>query len=286
MLRHPQIVTGYSVGCERGVHYYAMDYIDGLSLAEVVEALRAQSKEHGARSQQQSDNDCATTLLPHFRSSTATAPIAALSTLKTTHPAEFFRGIARLGIQAAEALDYAHQMGVVHRDIKPSNLLLDSTGKLWITDFGLAMTQSDTGLTMTGDVLGTLRYMSPEQAAGKRLPLDHRTDVYSLGVTLYELLAGGPAFSSTDRNELLHALVDLDPPPLRNLVPKVPGDLETIVHKAMEKDAADRYGSASDMALDLRRFTEDRPIVARPPRLANRSGNGLGGMRRSRGFCC
>jgi serine/threonine protein kinase len=93
-------------------------------------------------------------------------------------------------------------MGVVHRDIKPSNLLLDGTGKLWITDFGLAMTQTDAGLTMTGDLLGTLRYMSPEQAAGKRLPLDHRTDVYSLGITLYELLAGRSAFDTTDRAEL------------------------------------------------------------------------------------
>jgi serine/threonine protein kinase len=310
-LKHPNIVGVYSIGCERGVHYYAMEYVEGPSLAEVVE-IRARSREQGAESsgveqqngravEQQrssgaeekgsiavvqqnssnsttplphsssSDNRYSTTPLLHYRSSADTAPVAALSTLKTTQPAEFFRSIARLGIQAAEALDYAHQMDVVHRDIKPSNLLLDVAGKLWITDFGLAMTQSDAGLTMTGDLLGTLRYMSPEQAAGKRLPLDHRTDIYSLGITLYELLAGRPAFDSSERAELLRAIAETEPAALRKLVPPMPADLETIVHKAIEKDAADRYNSAGELAADLRRFLDDRPIVARPPAIAARA---------------
>jgi serine/threonine protein kinase len=271
MLRHPHIVTVHFVGCERGVHYYAMDLVEGLSLAEVVEKLRKQ-KDVGCSmldvgSSQTSGIDHPASSIQHPASSRDTAPIAALSTLKTTQPAEFFRSIARLGIQAAEALDYAHQMGVVHRDIKPSNLLLDSAGKLWITDFGLAMTQSDAGLTMTGDLLGTLRYMSPEQAAGKRLPLDHRTDVYSLGITVYELLAGQPAFDSSDRGEMLRAIAEVDPPPLRKLAPAVPADLETIVRKAMSKEAADRYSTAGDLAADLQRFADDRPIVARRPSL-------------------
>src|SRR5207248_537096 len=100
----------------------------------------------------------------------------------------FFQEVARLGIQAAEALEYAHSLGVVHRDIKPANLLLDARGHLWVADFGLARFHAEAGPTMTGDVLGTLRYMSPEQALAKHDLVDHRTDIYSLGVTLYELL--------------------------------------------------------------------------------------------------
>jgi tetratricopeptide (TPR) repeat protein len=133
------------------------------------------------------------------------------------------------------------------------------------------MTQTDAGLTMTGDLLGTLRYMSPEQAAGKRLPLDHRTDVYSLGITLYELLAGRPAFDTSERAELLRAIAEVDPPPLRKLAPAVPADIETIVHKAIEKDAADRYATANELAIDLRNFLENRPVMARSPSLASKA---------------
>jgi len=107
-------------------------------------------------------------------------PTRTLATVRTGKRAEFYRMVARLGLQAAEALDYAHQLGVVHRDIKPANLMVDKRGNLWITDFGLAQFYNDTGLTHTGDLLGTLRYMSPEQASGKATVLDQRTDVYSL----------------------------------------------------------------------------------------------------------
>src|SRR4029079_11292583 len=113
---------------------------------------------------------------------------AALSTLRTTSRGTFFRTVARLGIQAAEALEHAHENGVLHRDIKPANLMLDARGNLWITDFGLARLENDANLTVTGDVLGTLRYMSPEQASGKPTAVDQRTDIYSLGATLYEVL--------------------------------------------------------------------------------------------------
>jgi serine/threonine protein kinase len=178
-LDHPNIVSVYSVGCDRGIHYYAMQYVEGHSLAEVVEELRAESEEQRARSGN-SELRAPNSPLP-----ADTSPIGALSTLRTTNPKEHFRHIARLGIQAAEALHYAHEMGIVHRDIKPSNLLVDAQGHLWITDFGLATTQTDAGLTMTGDLLGTLRYMSPEQAAGDRAKIDYRTDMYSLGITVF-----------------------------------------------------------------------------------------------------
>src|SRR5262249_15509999 len=128
---------------------------------------------------------------------------AQLSTLRSGRSGDFFRTVARLVAQAAEALDYAHEQGVVHRDIKPANLLVDHRGSLWITDFGLAQFQADASLTQTGDLLGTLRYMSPEQAGGQRVLIDHRTDVYSLGATLYELLTLRPIFDGADRQTLL-----------------------------------------------------------------------------------
>lgn len=256
LLRHPNIVSVFSVGCDRGVHYYAMDFIEGPSLAQILEGTRPASKISKL-------SVGVTTAQPETL--VDTRALAALSTLRMEQPAECFRAAARIGIQAAEALHYAHQMGVVHRDIKPSNLLVDGEAHLWITDFGLAMTQENAGLTITGDILGTLRYMSPEQAAGKRLPLDHRTDIYSLGITLYELISGRPAFEGTDRGELLRNVTEVDPPLLRVGTPNVPIDLETIVHKAIAKDPPARYGSAQELALDLHRFLTGQPILARRP---------------------
>src|SRR5205823_13416226 len=132
--------------------------------------------------------------------------------------------------------EYAHAEGVVHRDIKPANLLVDARGRVWIADFGLAHFQSDAGLTRTGDLLGTLRYMSPEQALGKRGLMDHRTDIYSLGATLYELSAGRPAVEGGDRQELLRQVAFEEPRPLRRLNRAAPAGLETIIGKAMEKN--------------------------------------------------
>ncbi len=166
-------------------------------------------------------------------------------------------------MQAAEALEHAHEQGVLHRDIKPANLLVDGRGNLWITDFGLARLQGDAGLTMTGDLLGTLRYMSPEQALAKRVGIDHRTDIYSLGVTLYELLTLAPAYAGRDRQEILRRIAFEEPRPPRRLNPSIPVDLETIVLKAMAKDPAGRYATAQDLADDLGRFLKREPIRAR-----------------------
>jgi WD40 repeat protein len=160
---------------------------------------------------------------------------------------------------------------VIHRDIKPANLLVDATGQLWVTDFGLARLGSNAGLTMTGDLLGTIRYMSPEQALGKRVIADARTDIYSLGVTLYELLTLEPAYNGKNREEVLRQIAFEEPRPPRRLNQAVPVELETIVLKAMAKNLDERYATAQELAEDLRRFLEDKPIKAKRPSLRQRA---------------
>jgi WD40 repeat protein/serine/threonine protein kinase len=171
----------------------------------------------------------------------------------------YAQSVARIGIQVADALRYAHSQGIVHRDIKPSNLLLDPRGTVWVTDFGLAKAGDD-GLTQTGDILGTIRYMAPERFRGEG---DGRADVYALGLTLYELLTLRPAFDSSDRLALIEQIKGEDPPRPRSLDSRIPRDLETIVLKAIAKDPQGRYSSADALGEDLRRFLADEPIKAR-----------------------
>src|SRR5262249_42331269 len=189
---------------------------------------------------------------------------------------EFFRTAARLAAQAAEALDYAHGMGVVHRDVKPANLLLDGRGNVWVTDFGLAQFHADGGLTQTGDLLGTLRYMRPEQAARQRLLTDPRTDVSPLGATLYELLTLRPLFDGADRQTLLHQILHEEPRPPRALDRTIPPELETIVLKAVGKSPGERYGTARELADDLQRYLRHEPIRARRAAAVQRAPQGLG----------
>jgi serine/threonine protein kinase len=259
-LHHTNIVPVHAVGSERGVHYYAMQFIEGQPLDAVIRDLRHNvegritndermtkdqlpenvegritNDERMAKDQSQSTND-------HVPGADAQTDIrhstlGLLSSLGHRH-SSFFRTVARLGIQAAEGLDYAHQQGILHRDIKPANLLLDVRGNLWITDFGLARVKNETRLSMTGDLIGTLRYMSPEQALAKRVIVDHRTDIYSLGATLYELLTLEPAYRGSDRQELLRQIAFEEPRSPRRLNKPIPAELETIVLKAMEKNPA------------------------------------------------
>jgi hypothetical protein len=182
-----------------------------------------------------------------------------------------FRRVAEWGVQAAEALEYAHSMGVVHRDVKPGNLMVDSAGKLWVADFGLARTATDVGMTMSGDLLGTLRYMSPEQALARHGLVDHRTDIYSLAATLYELLTGQPVVAGKDRQEILRNLAEREPVALRQLAPALPVDLETVLHKALAREPDQRYATAQDFAADLRHVLQREPIVARRPSAARRA---------------
>ena len=179
------------------------------------------------------------------------------------------RAVARLGKQAAEALQHAHDFGIVHRDVKPGNLLLEPSGHLWVADFGLARLPGADDLTRTGEVVGTLRYLSPEQAAGAAV--DHRTDVYSLGVTLYELATGRPAFPGADARDLLKRVAESEPPAPRAASAAVPRDLETVVLKAMAKEPAERYATAADLAADLGRFLDDRPVLAARPTTLDRA---------------
>ncbi|MDP6558407.1 MAG: serine/threonine-protein kinase, partial [Pirellulaceae bacterium] len=245
-LDHPNIVSVYSVGEDRGVHYYAMQLIHGQTLAQLIGALtRLQSggepltgnsiadvpSAADPRAEPSNDGEPTEEFTSKGTGASDTSPTqrdvqAEINTRSWNDQArEFFRSAAQLGVQAAEALQHAHDQGVLHRDIKPGNLMLDAESQLYITDFGLARIETDAGMTMTGDLVGTLRYMSPEQALAKRVVIDHRSDIYSLGMTLYELLTLRPAFGSTDRQELLRRIAFEEPVKLRQISRSIPTEL-------------------------------------------------------------
>lgn len=298
-LHHTNIVPVFGVGEAGGVHYYAMQFIRGQSLDSVLEELKRLGRgwtdpaggpppardgerhtalgtdiARGLMTGEFPGSDAPTvTYLPDAPAGSVTAPFAHpggdraaasggsdRSELTRRSDAEYARGVARVGVQAAEALAYAHGQGVLHRDIKPSNLLLDTRGTVWVTDFGLAKTAGGDELTGAGDIVGTLRYMAPERFRGES---DPRSDVYGLGLTLYEMLTLRPAFDDADRPRLMDSIARSNPRAPRAINPHVPRDLETIVLKAIAKDPAHRYASAAAMAEDLGRFLRDRPILAR-----------------------
>jgi serine/threonine protein kinase len=284
-LHHSNIVPVFGIGEYNGLHYYAMQFISGLGLDSVLEEMRRLSCD-GARNGQpdrsttnlgdmETRSSVALSLLSGrfaqpepaseanapSQSSASIAP-AGQSSLTVSGGSATQRGkaAAKIGLQVAEALEYAHQQGTLHRDIKPSNILLDGLGTAWVTDFGLAKAAADEDLTRSGDLVGTLRYMAPERLGGRA---DARSDVYALGLTLYELLSLRVAFDGMDHDQLIYQVMHTEPPRLCRLVPALSRDLETIVHKAIEKNPNDRYQSAGTMAEDLRCVLDDQPIGAR-----------------------
>jgi serine/threonine protein kinase/predicted Zn-dependent protease len=307
-LHHTNIVPVFGVGEHEGVHYYAMQFIQGQGLDEVFEELRrlrgglspeakpaqpsgseatrarTRAVTHGLLTGQFPEREPAGTGAEIHNAPTeglavpateaggsgTAAPrssgsggsgISAHSELSATQAeTRYYRSVARVGLQVAEALAYAHSQGILHRDIKPSNLLLDARGTVWVTDFGLAKAEGADALTHTGDIIGTLRYMAPERFGGWS---DPRSDIYALGATLYELLVLRPLFSESDRVRLIDRVVHDAPVAPRKLDKKLPRDLETVVLKAIAKEPAQRYATAEQLAEDLRRFLADKPVLAR-----------------------
>jgi WD40 repeat protein/serine/threonine protein kinase len=307
-LHHTNIVPVFGVGCHEGTHFYVMQFIQGLGLDEVLAELKrlrhaksptaaadgsgcrkveapsavevaqalltGQFQVNAARELRNEEpeelrKDSGDKAKPLFPSGDSSISLPH-SSLSSESGRPFWQSVARIGIQTAEALAYAHGQGVLHRDIKPSNLLLDLHGTVWVADFGLAKAAADgDDLTHTGDIVGTIRYMAPERFQGRS---DGRSDLYSLGLTLYELLTLRPAFGEADRSKLVQQVTQAEPTPPRQLNPAVPRDLETIVLKAMAPEPAHRYPSAAELAEDLQRFVDDRPIRARRVSLPERFG--------------
>lgn len=249
-LAHPNIVPVLMVGDDAGVHYYAMHLVEGLSLDEVIELVRAARVEARRPSYVASPEP--------LRSDGCLVPLA-------TNLSDYIKQVLRIGLAAADALAAAHRAGVIHRDIKPSNLMVEPGGKTWITDFGLARLHDVSSLTQSGDLVGTLRYMSPEQARGTAGSIDHRTDIYSLGATLYELLTLHPAYSDYVGSQLLQQIASGPPVSIRKLCPEIPREVELVLCRAMAHQRDERYASASDFAADLARLIEGEPIPATLP---------------------
>src|SRR5262245_6350245 len=219
-LHHPHIVPVHAVGVERGVHFYAMQFIEGQSLEALVREVRNSGVAalHSPSPPGNPPDKLNARDLPATGPDTSDGPAETVGDLRARYGSsdwklDDLRRVVVWMVQAAEAVEHAHSVGIVHRDIKPANLLLDQKGELWVTDFGLARTGLDQGLTMTGYLLGTRLYMSPEQALARHGLVDHRTDVYSLGTTLYELLTLQPAIDGQDHHEILNRIANEEPRP-------------------------------------------------------------------------
>jgi WD40 repeat protein/serine/threonine protein kinase len=291
-LHHTNIVPVYGVGEQDGLHYYVMQFIQGLGLDQVLEELKKLQLGHAktgsftggelcvGRSEMSAVQVAHSLLTGEFQEASGgrEPPDSSLPKNLGAHAPRspslnrddsksrqrkptYWQNVAQIGVQVAEALEYANSQGILHRDIKPSNLLLDTRGTVWVTDFGLAKAADSKDLTHTGDIVGTLRYLAPERFQGQA---DVRSDVYALGLTLYELLTLRPAFDETEKNKLVSQVMHAEPRRPRQLEPGVPRDLETVVLKAMDRDPGRRYQTAAELAEDLRRFVAGMPIQARP----------------------
>jgi WD40 repeat protein/serine/threonine protein kinase len=279
-LHHTNIVPVFGVGEHDGLPYYVMQLIDGRGLDVVLLELRSAPAPTipatlvGSPPVESDPADIDVTLAtasptdgtsprpmaPAAPASATVLPGSGGSSTSGAQRASYWRDVARIGAQVADALEYAHRQGILHRDVKPSNLLLDSQGTVWVTDFGLAKAEDSDDLTQAGDIIGTLRYMPPEAFEGQG---DRRADIYALGLTLYELLALRPAYGETDRKQLVKRVMTTEPEGLDRINARIPRDLVTIVQKAADRDPDRRYQTAGELAADLRRFLADEPIWAR-----------------------
>ncbi len=272
-LHHTNIVSVYGVGEHDGLYFYAMQFIDGMTLADAINITEtrgqfvsvygpapqpAQDEEQGGSSDTGKSDGAATLESPTTPGLPASPVVNEIN--QGLHSSARWLEIARLGASVADALDYAHVKGVWHRDIKPSNLILDKQGVIWVTDFGLARHEDREAVTATGDIVGTLKYMAPEQFNGE---FDGRSDTYSLGLTIYEMLTQRAAFTEKQQGKLVKLKTTTPPPEPRSIRADIPRDLETIVMKACAINPAHRYTRPAELAADLRRFMEDRPIQAR-----------------------
>lgn len=246
-LNHPAIVQIHKYGQADGVHFMAMAYVEGDTLSHRLRSLGWPRLRPDA---------------PPEPDTTAAAPPRTRAYLD--------EAASMIGT-IADALEHAHRHQVIHRDVKPSNILIDRDGQAFLTDFGIARMLAEEPLTMTGDVAGTTHYMSPEQAGAAAVQIDHRTDVFSLGVVLFEVLTLRHPFDAETNEGVLKAIREREPPRVRDLNPTVPKDLATICHKAMEKRPSDRYQTAAHMAADLRCWGRGDPILARSPSIWRRA---------------
>lgn len=271
-LHHSHIVEIYGVGEQDGVHYFAMRYVTGRGLERVIADLRERlglvddaAETSVLKEPQQARHGSLSSIHTSSSLLLSRALTSLPDSIDSTTASSRFRAAARIGIQVAEALQYAHERGIQHRDVKPSNLLIDRHEVVWLSDFGLAKLDLDAvDITESDDLIGTLKYMPPEALTGK---IDHRSDIYSLGLTLYELVTLRPALDGSDRAQLLEQVKDPQVAAPRWLVPDIPRDLETIILKAMAADLDQRYQTASELAADLERFLNREPIRARPQSL-------------------
>ncbi len=288
-LDHPNIVPVYAVGEEDGVNYFAMRLVEGYNLSQMIKHVRYElstDEKHSENATPQlnhastvespehpdalSPKSRAPSRKPDRVSFAADDFVKTRSGRKFTSTRRAATKVAQIGVLVADALQHAHDSGILHRDIKPRNLMLDLEGIVWIMDFGLAQIKDAPSLTQTGMLVGTLRYMSPEQAAGLKAVVDHRSDIYSLGVTLAELLVLQYIVKGTSSKEILQNVLQGAPPSIRQIDPNVPVDLAVILEKAMAKNVGDRYTSAAEMADDLTRFLNNEPIRAKRPHLGKR----------------
>lgn len=274
-LHHTNIIPIYDFGESRDAYFYAMELITGQPLNVLIQHL-SKSDASTAPAHRLAEILYAATsgAIPPPPASGVDGSVSSDRSGITTSTGRgrfYFQQIARWMADAADALHYAHGQGIIHRDIKPGNLILSTDGRIMMADFGLAKSGEEESMTITGSLLGTVRYLSPEQAMAKRIPVDHRTDIYSLGATLYELLCFQPAFPGTDDQQVLAAIITREPTAPRKIMHTVPAELETICLKCLEKSADARYASAKALADDLRCYLADMPIVAKRPGLIGRT---------------